>query len=316
MKSRSTATCRPAARRLTLLLGAGLLAAQATAATSILFVGNSFTFGARSAVQFYKPEAITDLHHYGFGGIGTLFKRFADQAGLDYKVTTKTEAAVGLDWHLQHSTKAIGGERWDQVVLQSYSTLDADRPGDPGKLIASAKDMAELIRRRNPGAGIYLLATWPRADQVYEPTGAWYGKSLAQMADDISRGYDMAASAANAAAQVIPVGQGWMRAMRNGVADDNPYNGIDAGKVDLWGYDHYHASAYGSYLEALIVFGKVTGLDPRVLGSEECSSIELGFSSEQTGQLQSVAAEILQEASGQPLSTKTGKPRWHCRYNR
>jgi hypothetical protein len=305
---------KPAARRLVLLLG--LLAAQAHAATSILFVGNSFTFGARSAVQFYKPEAITDLDHYGFGGIGALFQRFADQTGLDYRVFTKTEAGAGLDWHLKNKTALISGRRWDQVVLQSYSTLDADKPGDPDKLVASAKAMAEMVRRRNPRAGIYLLATWPRADQVYQPTGAWYGKTLSHMADEISRGYEMAAAAGQADAQVIPVGQGWMRAMRKGVADDNPYDGIDAGKVDLWGYDHYHASAYGSYLEALIVFGKVTGLDPHVLGSEECSSIELGFSSEQTSQLQDVAAEILLETSGKPLSTRTGKPRWQCRYNR
>ena len=51
---------------------------------------------------------------------------------------------------------------------------------------------------------------------------------------------------------MIPVGEAWTRAIQTGVADPNPYDGIDAGKLDLWTYDHYHASTYGYYLEALM----------------------------------------------------------------
>ena len=34
--------------------------------------------------------------------------------------------------------------------------------------------------------------------------------------------------------------------MQTGVADPNPYDGIEAGKVNLWTHDHYHASTHGS----------------------------------------------------------------------
>ena len=50
--------------------------------------------------------------------------------------------------------------------------------------------------------------------------------------------------------------------MASGIADPNPYDGIELGKVDLWSYDHCHASHYGYYLEALVVFGNLIGLDP------------------------------------------------------
>ena len=65
--------------------------------------------------------------------------------------------------------------------------------------------------------------------------------------------------------------------MQTGVADPNPYDGIEAGKLNLWTYDHYHASTYGYYLEALVVFGTLTGRDPRSLGDNECSGYELGL---------------------------------------
>ena len=81
--------------------------------------------------------------------------------------------------------------------------------------------------------------------------------------------------------------------MDNGIADSNPYDGIDYDKVDLWTYDHYHASSYGYYLEALVVFGNLTGLDPRSLGENECSAYELGMSRAQAKGLQQAAYEQL-----------------------
>jgi hypothetical protein len=77
------------------------------------------------------------------------------------------------------------------------------------------------------------------------------------------------------------------------VADPNPYDGIEAGKINLWTYDSYHASSFGYYLEALMVFGSLTGQDPRSLGNMECSGFELGLSSAQVGALQQLAYDQL-----------------------
>ena len=50
------------------------------------------------------------------------------------------------------------------------------------------------------------------------------------------------------------------------MADANPYDGIEPGKLNLWTTDHYHASDRGYYLEALVIFGHLTGRDARSLG--------------------------------------------------
>ena len=100
--------------------------------------------------------------------------------------------------------------------------------------------------------------------------------------------------------------------MKTGVADANPYDGIEAGKVDLWTYDNYHASAHGYYLEALVIFGSVTGRDPRSLGEKECSGFELGLSRPQIKALQQIAFDELASsgavAAAASLPPATGNP--------
>ncbi len=63
--------------------------------------------------------------------------------------------------------------------------------------------------------------------------------------------------------------------------------------MNLWTYDSYHASTHGYYLEALVIFGSVTGRDPRSLGDNECSAFELGLSRTEVKALQQVAFDQL-----------------------
>lgn len=243
---------------------------RAAVGTSLLFIGNSFTYGAGSAVQFYRADTVTDLNNEGIGGVPALFKSFADQSGLDYDVALETRGGSGLEFHLDEKLGVIGKRPWDKVVMHGQSTLDFDKPGDPAKLVRTAKQMAEFLRDRNPNVQIYLTATWSRADQTYPPTGAWAGKPIDAMAKDVRAAYDKAAAGAPSVKAVVPVGEAWNRAIQIGLADPNPYDGIDAGKLNLWTNDHYHASASGYYLEALVVFGTLTGKDPRALGENKC----------------------------------------------
>jgi hypothetical protein len=274
-------------------VGCALLFAAATssAAERVLFIGNSFTFGAGSPVRFYRNDTVTDLNDEGIGGVPALFKSFADQAGLDYDVALETRGGTGLDFHLAEKRDLIVRRGWDIVVAHGYSTLDADAPRDPEKLIATSRELAEALRSKNPDVELHLMATWSRADQVYPAEGAWAGRPIEAMATDIRAAYD--AAAAGARAKVIPVGGAWNRALQTGVADPNPYDGIDAGKLDLWTYDHYHASTHGYYLEALVIFGALTGRDPRSLGPLECSGFELGLSRTEARTLQQVAFDEL-----------------------
>lgn len=270
--------------------------ADAQSARSVLFIGNSFTFGDRAAVHFYRANTVTDLNHEGIGGVPALFKTFTDQAGLDYDVSLETHPGVGLDWHLAQKRDVIGQRAWDIVVMHGYSTLDSAKPGDPATLVASATAMADLLRQKNPTVEVHLMATWSRADQTYPATGHWHGQPIEAMARDVRAGYDKAAEAARIPS-VIPVGGAWLRAFRTGVADPNPYDGIDADKVDLWTYDHYHASTYGYYLNALVIFGDLTGRDPRSLTERECAAFELGLSPAQARALQQIAFDELISAN-------------------
>ena len=295
------------------LVALGLLLVSGSAvAGTILFIGNSFTFGFGSAVRYYRPDTVTDLNGGGQGGVPALFKSFTAQAGLAYDVYLETEPGVGIDWHIDHKLEVIGQRPWDVVVMHGFSTLDPKKPGDAGVLIASVGQMSKFLRGRNPAGDIRVMATWPRADQTYDPKGAWYGKPIDAMAHDVRDGYNRAASG-SAGIKVVPVGDAWVRAMHAGVADSNPYDGIDAGKINLWTYDNYHASNYGYYLEALVLFGSITGRDPRSLGNSECSGFELGMSIAQVGALQQVAfdqlsAEGASFASAPPASSKPSLP--------
>src|SRR4051812_41891814 len=145
----------------------------AAAGSSVLFIGNSFLFGSGSAVRFYRAGTVTDLNNEGIGGVPALFKSFTQQAGLDYDVSLETRGGVGLDFHLANKLEAIGNGHWDTVVMHGYSTLDAEKPRDSAKLIATSKQMADALRARNPKIDLYLMATWSRADETYPAKGAW-----------------------------------------------------------------------------------------------------------------------------------------------
>lgn len=269
----------------------------AFAETSALFIGNSFTYGYGSAAKFYRADSVTDLNNEGIGGVPALFKSFTDQAGLDYDVYLETRGGSGLDFHLENKLGVIGRRPWDQVVMHGYSTLDSNNAGNPAVLIDTAAQMANFLEGLNPDVEVFLTSTWSRADRVYRSDGPWRDTPIEQMAIDVRAGYDQAAAGAAAIKGVNGVGQAWTRAMESGIADPNPYDGIDVDKIDLWTFDHYHASSYGYYLEALVVFGNLTGLDPRSLGENECSAFELGMSRSQVKGLQQAAYDQLASES-------------------
>jgi hypothetical protein len=276
---------------------------MALAPVSILFIGNSFTFGQGSAVHFWNSSTVTDLNGEGVGGVPALFKAFVVETGLDYDVSLETHPGVGLDWHLANKRDAIGAKPYDVVVMHGYSTLDANKPGDPATLIATTREMAGLLAARNPKVEIHTEATWSRADQTYPQGRPWFGKPIETMAIDVRAGYDKASTTSSSIKSVIPVGEAWNRAMKSGLADSNPYDGIEAGKLNLWADDNYHASSHGYFLAALVIFGDVTGRDPRSLGASECAAYELGFSSAQVRSLEQVAFDQLTAVKGVVLTS-------------
>lgn len=166
----------------------------------------------------------------------------------------------------------------------------------------------------NAAAQVYLYQTWARPDMVFahgntttDPiTGAVLPASgtsiptytsLQAMTTDLHNSYFDLASAnpSKFNGGVAPVGDAFMRAVEDGVATANPYeaNAPTDGLIDLWWDDNLHASKYGSYLSALTMFGKITGLDPQSLGINELAASDLGISGRDAYALQQIAAQQL-----------------------
>jgi hypothetical protein len=150
-----------------------------------------------------------------------------------------------------------------------------------------------MFTRANPAVDVQLLATWSRADLTYRPGSPWSGRPIQAMAIDLATASRFVHSVSPDIDGVIPVGEAWNRAFTQRIADPNPYDGVAFGQVDLWTYDQYHASTHGYYLEALVVFGRITGVDPRTLGERERAADDLGIAPAVAAALQRVAAEQL-----------------------
>jgi hypothetical protein len=271
-------------------------AEKAAAPRTILFIGNSFTQGAHSAARNWHAGTVTDLNGAGYGGVPALFKLFCEQAGLDYEVSLETQGGKTLGFHYDERRERFD-RPWDVVVLQELSVLNREKPGDTAHYLRDVARLTSLFKARNPAVDIRLVATWTRADQTYTPEGHWYGQPVTAMADELRAAADRARAANPGVTGILPVGQAWNRAIADHVADSNPYDGIGYGELDLWAYDHYHASVAGYYLSALVTFGAITGVDPTTLGAKEKGADELGLSDAQAAALQRVARDTLNAQS-------------------
>ena len=130
--------------------------------------------------------------------------RYLAYASHRYDVSLETRGGAGFEFHLESKRGAINSRSWDKVVMQGQSTLDLAKPGDATKLIATSRQLADVLRSRNPKVELFLMATWSRADQTYPEKGAWFGKPIEAMARDVRIGNDKAAAGADIKT-VIPV---------------------------------------------------------------------------------------------------------------
>ena len=99
----------------------------------------------------------------------------------------------------------------------------------------------------------------------------------------------------------MPVGDAFQRALDSGIAmKDGFYDAAGVyseaapgDRLNLWYVDYLHASKYGSYLSALVLFGTITGIDPWSFGASEQAAADLGISPADAVRLQKVASAQL-----------------------
>jgi hypothetical protein len=290
------------------LLATPTLPATAQAARKpvvILFVGNSFFHAAFQPALSYNSSAITDENYRPtprrgrehadgpWGGIPGIFKKLTDEAGLHYEVHLEAISGQTLQFHYDSALAVIKQAKWDRVIMHDYSTgpVPTRHGGQPQRFFTYATKLEQAVHQANPKAKVYLYETWARADLTY-PTGKNYtGLPLDSMTTDLHRAYYQEAAQDKGFAGVAPAGDAWLRAVRQGLADPNPYDTAEPGKIDLWGRDHYHPSVYGAYLNACVVLAEVTGYDPRKLGRQEQAAAALGIAPAVAVRLQAVAYE-------------------------
>jgi hypothetical protein len=283
--------------------------AFATSSGNILFVGNSFTHGNEEPAYSYNKAAVTDTNGSGVGGIPGIFKKLTTQAGLAYNVSLETASGQTLGWHYANRSAVIGQATWNTVVLQEQSTtpLPTARGGSPTSFMDAARNLRALVHSQNPSADLYLYETWSSPTSVGAqgyPSGT---AGLQAMQTDLRDAY-FKASRELGFTGVARVGDGFMRAVDQGLADPNPADGISAGMFNLWSAsDSRHSSRYGSYLSAAVLFAKITHVDPRGLATGAGSAAaDLGLSATEAGNIHRIAHEIT--ALADPAGARTRLP--------
>lgn len=281
------------------------LSAPASAQTRVLFVGNSFTHGQYAPALNYNAAAITDVnfglpatdpraHDAGmqaaFGGVPGIFKKFTTQAGLNYDVHIEAVSGKSLEFHYNSVLSVIGQPGWDKVVLQEQSTrpTPTNRGGNRQLFYTYSTLLEQAIHGASPAAQVYLYGTWARPDFTYPAGSRYAGLPIDSMAQDLRNSYNHAFVTNGRYAAVAPVGDAWLRAITAGVATRNPYT-PDPSKINLWASDQVHASKWGSYLSALVLFYQLTNVDPRTLGAGEQAAADLGITPANAVTLQQIA---------------------------
>src|SRR5215475_6680581 len=136
---------------------------------SILFVGNSYTFGRVDPVMSYNSANVRDLtapvpgttfantsgsnvyEPHPWGGVPGLFEAFAEEAGLKLDVAISARNAATLQGQYLNSNPAgwdlrgnVASQAWDTVVLQDNSTQAL--PSGAGSItFAAGSSTATLI---------------------------------------------------------------------------------------------------------------------------------------------------------------------------
>lgn len=211
---------------------------------------------------------------------------------------------------------------WNAVVLQEQSTrpLPAALAGaahhDAAAFCGAVQSIEASLHAVAPSAKVWLYETWPRADTAQTLAGnpsssgfaSAYAAALQQLGAAYHDAYYRAAARDGNVAGVAPVGQAWLRAWAQGVAEPDPYTGSSR-LPSLWyginavndpsisSPDRYHPSIYGAYLSALVLFQRIAGVDATTLGAGESAAASLGITPAIAVQLQKIASQAVTGAS-------------------
>lgn len=217
----------------------------------VLFIGNSYT-------------RFNDLPRM----VAALSRSAPRGAQLRTARETRGGFSLRMHWRSRRLRQRIGSRRYDAVVLQEHSLAALNAP----------EEMAEYTRRfsrevSRAGARLVLFQTWAR-----HPRSRIYARlalaSQDEMLARIEAFYQSLAQELHAS--VAPVGRAWRRAF-----DLLP-------GIELHRRDGTHPAPAGTYLSACVLYGTLTGVDPR-----EASWRPWPMRADEAARIRAIAAESL-----------------------
>ncbi|MBM3869011.1 MAG: hypothetical protein FJ384_08805 [Verrucomicrobia bacterium] len=145
--------------------------------------------------------------------------------------------------------KLIEEGDWDVVVLQGQSQEPAVAEADEAvrkEFLESAAELCRRVRAKSPKAKIYFYETWARHADYWSPAGKRgpdVGADPKEMQSRLRKWYGVATKDNDAT--LVPCGEAW------------ELNYAAPKPVRLHTKDNSHPEYVGTYLNALIFFGKI-----------------------------------------------------------
>ena len=209
-----------------LFLGDNDQSATSSQSASVLFIGNSYTFG---------------------NDLPKMFRQLAKSGGYD--VTTDI-SAVGGWWLKDHlnapeTSDKISERAWDYVVLQEQSVVPSRLDERNSSMYPAARQLVQMIQANNSSPIFFM--TWGRRDG-FSDVGF---DSYKPMQTALTNGYMGIANELDA--MVAPVGIAWQQ-----VRQQHP-------EINLYQEDGSHPSEQGSYLAACVFYATVFQESPEGL---------------------------------------------------
>lgn len=184
-----------------------------------------------------------------FWNLPQVVQGLAESADIKITSTQSTIGGSNLGQHWRgdrklESKSLIQQGEYDIVVIQDHSMRAINAPDS---LMYYGKLFGDLIK--STGAQPYVYMTWSRRWDPY-------------MIDTIQKEYTRLAEAINA--RIVPVGLAWKRALE--LRPDLP----------LYDDDGSHQSSLGTYLNACVFYGIITGKSPVGLANRLISKDQYG----------------------------------------
>jgi hypothetical protein len=156
----------------------------------------------------------------------------ADSAGKPMRARAVTGSGINLDdhWRGGKARRLLAQGEWDVVVLQQGPSALA---GSRTLLREYSRRFATEIRRAGARPALYMV--WPSKHRLSE-------------LDQVRESYRRAATDVDGI--FLPAGEAWRAAWRQDPS------------LSLYARDQRHPSATGSYLAALVIAARLTGVEP------------------------------------------------------